>query len=235
MTNKYLILSAVFPLFGFLPESNAAFLGSADNYAVLAGSTVTSTGATVLNGNMGLYPGTAITGFPPGIVNATKYVNNGVAQTAKADALTAYNALKTALNPYDLTGQDLGGLTLSPGVYHFDSSAQLTGKLYLNAPLNSSELFVFQIGSTLTTASDSSVFLLAGAQAANVFWQVGSSATLGTSTSFKGSILADQSITLNTGANMIGRAFALNAAVTLDKNVIDIPTLLFASTAVPEL
>jgi type VI secretion system secreted protein VgrG len=124
----------------------------------------------------------------------------------------------------DLTGQDLGTLVLMPGVYKFDSSAQLTGTLTLNGNGDSNARFDFQIGSTLTTASSSSILLINGAQAGNVFWQVGSSATLGTGTSFDGSILADQSITLNTGASMDGRALALNAAVTLDDNVITVPT-----------
>jgi type VI secretion system secreted protein VgrG len=182
---------------------------------------VTSTGNTVLNGNLGVSPGTSITGFySPGIVNGTIYDNDTVAAQAQADALTAYNTLAGEAPNQNLTGQDLGALTLLPGVYFFSSSAQLTGTLTLSGAGD----FVFQIGSTLTTASSSSVNLINGAQADNVSWQVGSSATLGTGTSFDGSILADQSITLDTGANLAGRALALNAAVTLDDNVITIPT-----------
>lgn len=125
-----------------------------------------------------------------------------------------------------MTGQDLGGLTLGPGVYYFSSSAALTGTLNLSG--NANERFDFLIGSTLTTASSSAILLMNGAQAGNVFWQVGSSATLGTDTSFAGSILAQVSITLNTGTSLSGRALALTGAVSLDDNVITVPT------AVPE-
>jgi type VI secretion system secreted protein VgrG len=223
----------VLALAGFLPQSKADFiLGSAEGFAVMGASTVTSTGNTVLNGNLGLSPGTSITGFgPPGIVNGTTYIADGVAAKAQADALTAYNALSSETTTENLTGQDLGGLTLDAnGVWTFDSSAQLTGTLILDAQGNSDATFVFKIGSTLTTASDASVILINGAQADNVFWQVGSSATLGTGTAFDGTILANQSITLNTGANVDGRVLALNAAVTLDDNNITIP----AETSAPE-
>jgi type VI secretion system secreted protein VgrG len=131
-----------------------------------------------------------------------------------------------------LTGTDLGGLTLTPGVYFFSSSAELTGTLTLDAKGDPNARFDFLIGTTLTTASSSSLLLIGSAQACHIFWQVGSSATLGTGTSFDGSILADQSITLTTGASLIGRALALNGAVTLDDNLITVPTC--ASVAVPE-
>jgi type VI secretion system secreted protein VgrG len=224
MKSNCLILSALVVLAGFLPQSKADILGSADSFAVLGGSTVTSTGNTILNGNLGLSPGTSITGFyPPGIVNGTIYNTDAVAAQAQADALIAYNLLAGETFNSNLSGQDLGTLTLLPGVYFFSSSAQLTGLLTLDAQGNSNARFDFQIGSTLTTASSASILLINGAQANNVFWQVGSSATLGTGTSFGGSILADQSVTLNTGANLLGRALALNAAVTLDDNVITAP------------
>ena len=241
MKSKCLILSAFVALAGFLPQSKADVLGSADSFAVLGSSTVTSTGDTILNGNLGISPFALITGFScidggPGIVNGTIYNTdafaaqpkihniNWVAFQAQADALSAYGILASELFSTNLTGQDLGTLVLTPGVYFFSSSAQLTGILTLDAQGDSNARFDFQIGSTLTTASSSSILLINGAQAGNVFWQVGSSATLGTGTSFDGSILADQSITLDTGASLDGRALALNAAVTLDDNIITVPT-----------
>ena len=187
---------------------------------------MTSTGDSVCNGNLGLSAGASITGFLSvdgglGIVNGTIRVGDPSAQQAQADALTAYNSLAGEAVNQNLTGDDLGGLTLTPGVYRFNSSAQLTGTLTLSG----NGEFDFLIGSTLTTASGSSVLLINGAHASQVFWQVGSSATLGTTTSFDGSILANQSITMNTGASLVGGAYALNAAVTLDDNLV---------TAVPE-
>jgi type VI secretion system secreted protein VgrG len=225
MQSKLLILSVVVALAGFLPQCKASFLGTADSFGVLGASTVTSTGNTVVNGNVGLYPGTSITGFGPGIVNGTIYNNNAVAQQAQADALTAYNILAGEPVFHVLTGQDLGTLILAPGVYFFSSSAQLTGTLTLSG----NGLYDFQIGSTLTTAAGapsnpgSSVVLTGGAQACQVFWQVGSSATIGTYSDFVGNILALTSITANTGATVDGRLLALNGAVTLDDNVISVP------------
>jgi hypothetical protein len=227
MKSKYLILAAIVALAGFLPQSEAGlFLGSADSFAVLGGSTVTSIGDTVLNGNLGVYPGTAITGFgPPGTVHGTTYAGGEIAQQAQSDAIAAYTSLAGLTPKQDLTGKVLGdgGVIniLTPGVYHFNDVAQLTGTLTLSGTGE----FDFQIGTTLTTAVGSSIVLSGGAQAGNVFWQVGSSATLDTGTVFFGSILAHDSITLDTRTSMDGRALALGGAVTLDGNTI---------TAVPE-
>jgi hypothetical protein len=197
-------------------------LGVASNFAVLAGTTVTNTGATVISGNVGVNPGTAITGFPPAIItNGAQHSADALAGQAQIDAHGAYLQLADLPLTQTLTGTDLGGLTLTPGVYFFGSSAQLTGTLTLDAQNNPNALFVFQVGSTLTTASDSSVLLINGANCCNIFWQVGSSATLGTDTNFRGTVLALTSITLNTGADIAyGRALAYNGAVTLDSNTI---------------
>jgi len=196
-------------------------LGTAGAFAVLGGSAVTNTGPSVVNGDLGVSPGTAITGFPPGIVNGTIHAADAVAAQAQSDLTIAYNDAAGRACDTALTGQDLGGLTLVAGVYCFTGSAQLTGTLTLNAQGDPDSVFIFQIGSTLTTASASSVSLINGAQACNVFWQVGSSANLGTTTTFLGSILALTSIALNTGATIVeGRALARNGAVTLDTNTI---------------
>jgi hypothetical protein len=194
-------------------------LGAAASYAVLGGQTVTNTGPTTINGDLGVSPGTAVTNFPPGIVTG------GSIHSADANALdaqgavtTAYNALAAQPCTADLTGQDLGGMTLTEGVYCFSSSAQLTGQLTLNAQGSASAVFVFKMVSTLTTASNSSVQITNGGVDCNVFWQVGSSATIGTGTVFVGNILALTSIALTTGASVSGRALARNGAVTLDTN-----------------
>jgi outer membrane autotransporter protein len=197
-------------------------LGVAQSFAVLGGSTVTNTGATLITGNLGVSPGSAITGFPPGAVTqGTLHANDALAVQAHANAATAYTTLVGKVPMTNLTGQNLGGLTLNPGVYHFDTSAQLTGALLLNTSGNPTGTFIFQIGSTLTTASNSGISFLGSADP-NVFWQVGSSATLGTDTQFDGNILALTSITLTTGASInLGRALALNGAVTLDTNAVN--------------
>jgi hypothetical protein len=199
----------------------APVLGTTQSLAVLAGTTVTNIGPTVVTGILGVSPGSAVTGFPPGLVNGgTIQAGNAVALQAQSDATTAYDALAGQACSQDLSGQDLGGLTLTAGTYCFSSSAQLTGTLTLNAEGDPAAVFIFQIGSKLTTASNSSVRVINGGNFCNVYWQVGSSATIGTGTTFTGSIIALTSITLTTGVSLFGRALARNAAVTMDTNTV---------------
>ena len=200
-------------------------LGTAGTFGVLAGSTVTNTGVTVVNGNLGLSPGTAVTGFLPGIVtNGAINAGNAVAAQAKSDLTAAYNAAAGQACPGPMLPGDIGGSTFLPGVYCNASSVGITGTVTLDGNGDSNSVFIFQMGSTLITAAgNSTVNLINGADASNVFWQVGSSATLGTYTNFAGTILAQASITVNTGAVLNGRAFARTAAVTLDTNAVTVP------------
>ena len=195
-------------------------LGTAASFGVLGGSTVTNTGSTHVVGNVGVSPGTAVTGFPPGTLTGVIHAGDAVALQAQRDVTVAYNNAAGQACDHDLTGQDLGGLTLVPGTYCFTAAAQLTGQLTLDGQGNSNAVFIFQIGSTLITASNASVLLINGAQPCRIFWQVGSSATLGTTTDFSGNILALASITLNTGATSNGGLYARTGAVTLDSNQI---------------
>ena len=196
-------------------------LGTLTSFAVLGGQTVTNTGTSVLNGDLGVSPGTAITGFPPGIVNGVIHAADAVAAQAQSDLTIAYNDAAGRAPDANLSGQDLGGKTLTAGAYKFDAAAQLTGTVTLDGQGNPDAVFIFQIGSTLTTATSATVALQNLAQACHVFWQVGSSATLGTNTTFVGDVLALTSITAVTGANVLGgRLLARNGAVTLDANVV---------------
>jgi hypothetical protein len=208
-------------------------LGTAASFAVLAGSTITNTGPTTINGDLGLSPGTSVTGFPPGQVNGTIHAADSVAQQAQADLTTAYNDA-TALPVSATIPVELGGTTQTPGVY--DSAAGtfgITGTLTLDAQGNPNAVFIFKAASTLITASASNVLLINGAQASNVFWVVGSSATLGVSSALQGNILALTSITVTTGTTINGRALARNGAVTLDTNTITAlaPALTISMTA----
>lgn len=198
---------------------------SAGSYGVLGGSTVTNTGPTTVIGDLGLSPGSAVTGFPPGSVTGTIHVTDGPAAQAQVDLTTAYGDAAGRTGAVTLTLGDIGGQTLTPGVYTTGSTPSLgiTGPLTLDGQGNANAIFIFQIASTLTTASNSTVLLTNGAQAANVFWQVGTSATLGTGSIFNGTILGQSSITLTTGAILNGRALARTGAVTLDTNSISNP------------
>ena len=245
MKNKYSIFSAIVALTVFLynpAPGFAAILGTAESFAVLGSSTVTSTGETIISGDLGLSPGPSVVGFAeppantvvegpgstglidgPGLVSQTIRIADDVAGQARTDATTAWTGLKNMLFTSDLTDLDLGSFItpLPSGIYHFDTSAQLTGNLILDAQGLDNAYWAFLIGSTLTTASDSSVTLINPGENSGLFWQVGSSATLGTNTSFMGNILALQSVTLNTGADIIcGRAIALNGEVKMDTNEI---------------
>lgn len=198
-------------------------LGTLTSFAVVAGSAITNTGPTVVTGDLGLSPGTSVTGFggPPNgsVVGASHVSPDAAAAQAQSDLVTAYNDAANAPSTSSLSG-DLGGKNLTPGVYTYSSSAQLTGPLTLTGD----GVYIFQIGSSLTTASDSSVVLTAGAQACAVFWQVTSSATLGTRTGFQGNLMALTSITMTTGASLTGRALARNGALTLDSDTVTRPS-----------
>jgi hypothetical protein len=219
------------------PAVGQTYLGTAQPFAVLGATAVTCVVASAVTGDLGISPNGAasITGYPvpPCTVTGTIHAADGVALTAQNDLVTAYNTLAALPCSANLTGQDLGTVgVLTPGVYCFNSSAQLTGTLTLNAQGNPNAAFVFKIGSTLTTASASIVNVINGGSACGVSWQVGSSATLGTTTAFEGNIVALTSITTNTGANVTGRALARNGAVTLAGNA-DNACGAFAGTGIP--
>jgi len=205
--------------------SSTPTFGTAQTFAILASSTITSTGAvgTVVTGNVGVSTGTAVTGFPPGvIINGTIHSNDMLSMNAQTGAQVLHSTLLSCPCTTDLTGQDLGGLTLTPGVYCYSSSAELTGTVTLDAGGNPDAIFIIRMGSTITTASAAVVSLVNGAAPCNVFWDVGSSATIGTGTTFQGVIIAVASITVTTGSSVAGRLFALNAAVTLDANPVTV-------------
>jgi hypothetical protein len=199
-------------------------LGAARSFAVLAASTVTNTGVSAIAGDLGLSPGISVTGFPPGMLAGTLHVTDPTAAQAQLDLTAAYNdAAGRTLGAIALAG-NLGGMTLAPGLYKSTSSLEISsGDLTLDAQGDANAVYIFEMASTLVTTTGRKVILAGGAQAANIIWQVGSSATLGTYSVFKGNILAMASITVTTGASVEGRLLARTGAVTLDSNVASIP------------
>jgi hypothetical protein len=208
-------------------------LGTAGAYSVLAGSTITNTGSSTLQGDLGLSPGSAVTGFPPGQISGATNIDNSAAIQAQVDTETAYTQAADA-TPATTQTADLAGLTLSPGIYSVPAgTSNLTGTLTLNGQGNPDAVFVFQLPSTLITSSASDIVLENDANPCNIFWQVTSSATLGTSSSFQGTILALTSITADTDATITGRLLARNGAVTLDSNTISNPVCLASTPTAP--
>jgi hypothetical protein len=199
---------------------NTSLLWSADKFAVLAYSTVTNTGPSVITGDVGVSPGTSVVGFPDGVVNGTIYTAGATAAQAQLDLTTAYNDAAGRTPSTTITGNTLGGLNLGPGVYH-GGALSLTGILTLTG--NADDIWIFQAASTLDTASGSHITFSGGARAANVYWQVGSSATLGANSLFEGNIMAYASITMYAGATLEGRALAQTGAITLNSNIVTRP------------
>jgi Ice-binding-like len=198
-------------------------LGLATGFAVLAGSSVSNTGLTQVTGDVGVSPGSTVTGFPPGMIAGNQHLADPTAQQAQNDLGTGYADAAAATPDADLSNQNLGGKTLTPGVYGFSSSAQLSGPSPLT--LSGNGVYIFKIGSTLDTAISSVVLLTNGAQGCAVFWQVGSSATFGSGSTFEGNVMALTNITMSTGAKIVsGRALAKNGAITLNTNQITSPT-----------
>ncbi|HNP17183.1 MAG TPA: ice-binding family protein [Fulvivirga sp.] len=190
--------------------------------AVLAGESITNTGATSITGDVGLSPGTSLDGFPPGEYTGVLHINNNIATQAKLDLKTAYDnaAGRTSTDIVTLSG-NIGGLTLTPGLYKSTSSLAISsGDLTFDAKGNADAVFIIQIASALTTTSGRQVILSGGAHAKNIFWQVGSSATFGTTSVFKGTVMAMQSITFNTGATLDGKALARTGSITMEGNTI---------------
>jgi hypothetical protein len=209
------------------PPGPPSPLASACSFGILGATpVVSSVGPTSVTGDIGIFPAASITGFPPGTLTGTEHLGDAVAQTAQGDLTTAYNNAAGAAGGAVLPA-DIGGLTLPAGVYRTtvsQPSLGITGNLTLDGGGNPNAVWIIQIVSTLTTAAGNShIILINGASAHNVFWQVGSSATLGTNTIFQGTIMAQASITLTTGATLNGRALARTGAVSLDSNLVNVP------------
>jgi len=224
------LTASVIGVLSFLVLSSGAIaqtisLGAAQDFTIVSAAGVTNVGSTVITGNIALSPNISITGFGlgEGVVTGTVHSNDDLAIQARTDAFAAYTTLATLTKTIDESGVALGGLTLTPGIYYFATSADLTGILTLDTQGDPNALFVFQIGSTLTTAVGSSVVVTGAGSGTdtNIYWQVGTSATIGSETDFEGNILALDSVSLGTGADVLyGRTMALNGAVTLLSNNI---------------
>lgn len=209
--------------FAICPAAQATtWLGAAGEFSILGAASVTNTGLSQVYGDIGVSPGTSLTGLGGITLTGTVHIADPAASDARTDATSLFNDLNSRPFTTDLTGQDLGSVgVLTPGVYRFLSSAGLTGGLVLDFAGHPDQAFIFQIGSTLTTAVGANVTILNGGPSSAIYWLTGSSATLGTGTVFAGNLLADQSITFNTGASILcGRAIALNGSVVLDTNAI---------------
>jgi hypothetical protein len=222
-SKRLLALPALLVALGLVATASAASvavpLGTSDSFSVLAGSGITNTGPTTVSGDIGTFPTTSISGLGSLTVGGANHAGDAVSQQAKNDLVTAYDTA-AGEGPTNPITADLGGHTLLPGVYNSASSMGLTGALTLNAQGDPNSVFVFQVGSAFTSASGSQINLINGAQACNVYWQIGSSATLGTGSSFIGTVLALTSITVTTGVTIDGRVLARNGAVTLDTDTI---------------
>jgi len=219
-----LTVAMIFLQYSALAETNKVDLASSSGFAVLGGAGITVAGAvntTVITGDIGTFPTTTITGLGNVVLNGTNHAGDAVTQAAKTNLTLAYQDAvgRTPTTSYGVI--DLAGYTLTSGVYNASSSLGVTGILTLDASGDPNAVWIFQIGSTLTTANNSQIMLINGAQANNVFWQVGSDATLGTYSDFSGNILALGSITLTTGATVDGRVLARNGLVALDNNTIN--------------
>ncbi len=235
VTMASIVLLALAPVTAAVSAS-AVPLGAASSFAVLGASTVTNTGTSIVTGDVGLSPGTSVTGFPPGVVAGVLHVNDGIAATAQANNVTAYGLLAAQACDVSFAGPtDMAGMTLLPGTYCFNSSGANTGLLTLNGAGNSNAVWIFRTASTLTTGTGSSVVAINGGQACNVFWQVGSSATFGTATRMIGNVLALTSITANTGSSIFGRVLAQTGAVTLDTNSVSVCSNSVAPSGAPTL
>lgn len=222
LTTVLVLAAAVFGQSPAHAAQHPVGLGTAASYSVLGGQAVTNTGPTTLGGDLGVSPGTAITGFPPGLVAGAVHAGDAQAAQAQADLVVAYDDAAGRAPTASVAG-DLVGRTLLPGVYNSTGPLAVSGALTLNGQGNFNSVFIFQVASTLTTASASSIVLTNGAQACNIFWQVGSSATLGTASTFRGTIMALTSISVTTGTTVEGRALARNGQVSLDTNVFTAP------------